>query len=173
MISAGYLYWLILENPPNLIAFLHLVPSVSVQSKLAEFLLGQLTGSMNYTIVYPYSQCFLQTQILIFLQYRQAETFPNLQILVSSCLTIPSSIYLSFLTFYYEQTEKTGFRGSSVGKEYTCNAGDLGSIPRLGRSPGRGHGNPLQYSCLKNSTNRGAWQPMAHGVAKNWAQLSD
>ena len=43
-----------------------------------------------------------------------------------------------------------GFPGGSDGKEPTCNAGDLGSIPRLGRSPGEGHGNPLQYSCLEN-----------------------
>ena len=44
-----------------------------------------------------------------------------------------------------------GFPGGSVGEESTCNAGDLGSIPRLGRSSGGGHGNPLQYSCLENS----------------------
>ena len=43
-----------------------------------------------------------------------------------------------------------GFPGGSVGKESACNAGDLGSIPGLGRSPGGGHGNPLQYSCLEN-----------------------
>ena len=42
-----------------------------------------------------------------------------------------------------------GFLGGSDSKEYTCNAGDLGSIPGLGRSPGEGHGNPLQFSCLK------------------------
>ena len=44
-----------------------------------------------------------------------------------------------------------GFLGSSVGKEPACNVGDLGSIPGLGRSPGEGHGNPLQYSCLEKS----------------------
>ena len=43
-----------------------------------------------------------------------------------------------------------GFSGGSVGKESACNVGDLGSIPGLGRSPGEGHGNPLQYSCLEN-----------------------
>ena len=43
-----------------------------------------------------------------------------------------------------------GFPGSSDGKESTCNVGDLGSVPGLGRSPGGGHGNPLQYSCLEN-----------------------
>ena len=51
-----------------------------------------------------------------------------------------------------------GFTGGSDGKDSACNAGDLGSIPGLGRSPGEGNGNPLQYSCLKNSMKRGAWQ---------------
>ena len=60
-----------------------------------------------------------------------------------------------------------GFPYSSVGKESACNAGDLGSIPRLGRSPGEGNGNPLQYSCLENPTDRGAWQATVHGVAKS------
>ena len=46
-------------------------------------------------------------------------------------------------------------------------AGDLGSIPGLGRSPGGGHGNSLQYSCLENSMDRGAWRAMVHGVTKS------
>ena len=49
------------------------------------------------------------------------------------------------------------FPGGSDGKESAYNAGDLGSIPGLGRSPGEGNGYPLQYSCLENSRNRGAW----------------
>ena len=48
------------------------------------------------------------------------------------------------------------------------NVGDLGSIPGLGRSPGEGNGNPLQYSCLEISMDRGAWQATVHGVAKSW-----
>ena len=55
---------------------------------------------------------------------------------------------------------------SSVGKESACNAGDLGSIPGLERSPGEGNGNPLQCSCLKNPMDRGAWQVRVHGVAR-------
>ena len=55
---------------------------------------------------------------------------------------------------------------SSVGKESACNAGDLGSILGSGRSPGEGNDNQLQYSCLENPTDRGAWQAMVHGVAK-------
>ena len=52
-------------------------------------------------------------------------------------------------------------------------AGDLGSTPGLGRSPGEGNGYPLQYSCLENSMDRGAWWATVHGVAKSWARLSD
>ena len=52
------------------------------------------------------------------------------------------------------------------GKESACSAGDLGSIPRLGRSPGGGHGNLLQYSCLENPRNGGTWQTTVHGVAR-------
>ena len=66
-----------------------------------------------------------------------------------------------------------GFPHSSDGKESVCNARDLGSIPRLGRSPGEGNGNPLQYFCLENSMDRGAWRATVHGVAKSWTQLSD
>ena len=71
-----------------------------------------------------------------------------------------------------------GFPCGSVGKESACNAGDLDSIPGLGRSFGRsplgeGNGNPLQYSCLENFMDRGAWQATVHGVAKSWTQLSD
>ena len=60
-----------------------------------------------------------------------------------------------------------GFPGGSAGKESTCNAGDLGSIPGLGRSPGEGKGYPLQYSDLENSTDREAWQATVDGIAKS------
>ena len=59
-----------------------------------------------------------------------------------------------------------GFPDSSVGKEYVCNAGDPGSVPGLGRSPGEGNGNPLQYSCLENPMDGGAWWAIVHGVAE-------
>ena len=55
-------------------------------------------------------------------------------------------------------------------KNPPASAGDSGSIPRSGRSPGGGHGNPLQYSCLENPTDRGAWQAAVHGVAKSQTQ---
>ena len=53
------------------------------------------------------------------------------------------------------------------------NGGDLGSIPGEGRSSGEGNGNPLQYSCLENPMDRGAWWATVHGVAKSWTRLSD
>ena len=62
-----------------------------------------------------------------------------------------------------------GFPHSSVSKESACTSGDLGLIPGLGRSPGRGHGNIVQYACLENPMDRGAWWAVVHGVAKSWA----
>ena len=66
-----------------------------------------------------------------------------------------------------------GFSCGSNGKESTCNAGDLGLIPRLGRSPGEGNGYPLQCSCLENHMDRGAGQATVHGVATSQTRLSD
>ena len=63
------------------------------------------------------------------------------------------------------------FSSGSGDKEPTCNARDLGSIPGLERSPGGGHGNPFQYSCLENPMNRGAWRATVNGVAKGRTQL--
>ena len=61
----------------------------------------------------------------------------------------------------------------SDGKETSCSAGDLGSIPGSVRSSGVGNGYPLQYSCLENSVDRGAWWATIHGVPKSWTRLSD
>ena len=57
--------------------------------------------------------------------------------------------------------------GGSDGKESACYAGDLGSIPGLGKFPGEGNGNPLRYSCLENPMGRGVWQATVHEVAKS------
>ena len=65
-----------------------------------------------------------------------------------------------------------GFPGGLDGKESTCNV-DLSLIPGSGRSPGEGNGYPLQYSCLENSMDRGAWQATVHGVVKSQIQLSN
>ena len=56
---------------------------------------------------------------------------------------------------------------------FAYNAKDLDLIPGLGRSPGEGNGNPLQYSCLENSMDRGAWQATVYGVVQSWTQLSN
>ena len=61
----------------------------------------------------------------------------------------------------------TSFPSGSDSKESACSAGDLGSFPGLGRSPGEVNGNILQYSCLENSMDRGAWWATVHGVAKS------
>ena len=71
---------------------------------------------------------------------------------------------------------REGFPGGSVGKNLPArsgDAGDVGSIPKAGRSPEGGNGNPLQYSCLKNPMDRGAWQPTVHGTTKSQTQLSN
>ena len=65
-----------------------------------------------------------------------------------------------------EQLFCRGFPCSSLGKKSACNAGGLGSIPQLGRSPGEGNGNPLQYSGLENPIDRGAWWATVHGVVR-------
>ena len=70
----------------------------------------------------------------------------------------------------YQQNAYTytrGFPGGSEVKASAYNTGDPGSIPGFGRSPGEGNGNPLQYSCLENPMDRGAWWATVHGVAKS------
>ena len=66
-----------------------------------------------------------------------------------------------------------GFPGGSDNKASAHNARDPGSIPRSGRSPEEWNGNPLQYPCLENSMDGGAWWAIVHGIAKSWTQLSD
>ena len=66
-----------------------------------------------------------------------------------------------------------GFPGGSDSKESACNTGDLGSIPWSGRSPGEGNGYPIQYSCLEDSMERGAWWATVHGIAESQIQPSD
>ena len=72
---------------------------------------------------------------------------------------------LSDFTFTF--MANTGFPGGSDGKESACNAGDLGSIPGLGRSSGEGNGYPLRSFCLEASIDRGAWRATVHGVSES------
>ena len=71
------------------------------------------------------------------------------------------------------QREGAGFPWWLSSKDSACKAGDSGSIPRSGRSPGEQHGYPLEYSCLQNVMDRGSWWTIIHGVAKSWTWLSD
>ena len=89
---------------------------------------------------------------------------------------MPPSLPIIFLGPEYYLAKKIctlGFPGGSVSTESACNVGDLGSVPGLGRSPGGGHGNPLQCSYLENPMDRGAWWVTVHPVAKNPTRLSD
>ena len=87
----------------------------------------------------------------------------------------PGSLHLPALhtvgLMSWEQALSTSFPGGSDGQESACNAGDTGSIPGSGRSPGGGNGNSLQYSCLENPMDRGAWRATVHGVAKSQTRL--
>ena len=80
---------------------------------------------------------------------------------------------LRVLLFTISILKLWGFPGGSHSIESACSVGDPGSIPGLGRSPGEGNDNPLQYSCPENPMDGGAWQATVHGVAKSWTRLSD
>ena len=85
----------------------------------------------------------------------------------------PDTIWRNVLYFTHLGSSRVFPGGTSI-KNLPANAGDLGdlySIPGSGRSPGGGHGIPLQYSCLENPVDRGAWQAIVHGVTKSWTWL--
>ena len=82
---------------------------------------------------------------------------------VGDLRTFPASCEMNFL-FFGCTMQLEGFPGGSEDKVSACNAGDLGSVPGLGRSPGEGNGNPLQYSFLENPMDRGAWRATVHEV---------
>jgi len=82
----------------------------------------------------------------------------------SLMLSFEDIIVLTLFFFFFKQID---FTGGSDGKKSACNAGDLGLIPGLGISSGEGKGYPLQYSCLENSMDRGAWWATVHGVEKS------
>ena len=95
------------------------------------------------------------------------ETFLNLAKCSSNAKITSSTSYLTS-----EWQRPRGFPGSSVVKNLPANAGDVGSIPGTGRSPGSGNGKLLQYSCLGNPMDRGTWWATIHGVTKSQARLS-
>ena len=87
----------------------------------------------------------------------------------------PESLFLILFSLILPRylSDQMGFPGGSPVKNLPANAGDVGLIPVSGRSPREGNGNPLQYSCLGNSMDRGTWQAIVHGVAKSWTRLRD
>ena len=80
-------------------------------------------------------------------------------------------MFTFYIVNYFFPLWLLAFPGGPEVKASAWNAGDVGSIPGSGRSPGEGNGNPLQYSCLGNSTDRGAWRATVHGVAKSQTRL--
>ena len=86
----------------------------------------------------------------------------------------PSNLHTFYFIFCLTVVARisVGFPGSSVVKNLPANAGDAGSIPGSGRSPGGGNGNPVQYSWLGNPMDRGAWWATVYGVAKSWPRPS-
>ena len=90
--------------------------------------------------------------------------------------TVPGISECPVIVIFFQSLENLGFKGNHLSpvsplaqlrKESSCHVGDQGLIPGLGRSPGEGHGNPLQHSCLENPMDRGAWGATVHGVAKS------
>ena len=84
-------------------------------------------------------------------------------------MTVPPGKMLAIIIINISNSSNMGFPGGSDGKESVRSVGDVGLIPGLGRSPGGGHGNPLQYACLENPMDRGAWQATVHGFAQSRA----
>ena len=137
--------------------------------RLIHMLINSLIHSL-YSRVYPFICSSFHCPF--------GHQFPHMWFLLSS---FPSSIHALLHSRIYSKSlwlihftqQFMGFPGGSDGKESACNAGDLGSISGLGRSPGEGNGNPLQYSGLENSMDRRAWQAIVHGFAKIQTGLSD
>ena len=98
-----------------------------------------------------------------FLLEFEAERYCFIQLYVG----IPSFHHRCHLYISLQLWSHQGFPGSSDGRVSACSAGDLGSIPGYGRSPGEGNGSPVQYSCLDNSLDRRAWQATVHGVTES------
>ena len=151
-IWARRLFGTLVHHLLHLLAFqiksLFLAPPCQTKKKLTWFSLT--FPSQNFI-------CFLETPLVL------------------KCKECPSGYHGDFSVTYLSKgclTEKhyllskPGFPIWLSGKESTCNAGDTGSIPRSGRSPAGGNGNPLQYFCLKTPMDRGAWWAIVYGVAK-------
>ena len=103
---------------------------------------------------------------------RVLSTFPFVKLNVFLFLSKVNNV-LSWVGYLLGVCKREDFPGGSDGKESACNAGNLGLIPGLGRSPEEENGNLLQYSCLRNPMDRRAWWATVHSVAKSQTRLSD
>ena len=131
-----------------------------------------LAGRFLTTVQPGKSECsayyFYLQYLLYILSFKRKKNLP--------CPDFPPQLLLYFHSHLPQKSclhWLLGFPSSSDGKESACNAGGLGSIPGSGRSPEERNGYPLQYSCLENFMDRGAWRATAHRVAKSWTRLSD
>ena len=137
----------------------------------------------------PLESCnYFSFLIIMGMQVRAAENMGKFLALKQTCQFIPtvSQSKMLFLVcvlgkntfslitshFYWTMTSTLWVPMSLSDKESTCNAGDMGLIPRSGRFSGKGNGNPLQCSCLENPMERGAWQVTVHAVAKSGPRLN-
>ena len=131
------------------------------------FLVCETSLLNTYVIVSHFKISVRKKLVINITKYVESKSNPSL----------PSSLYYIWMN-WNQQTlgPQKGFPGGSVVKNSSINAGDTGdagSIPGSGRSPGEGNCNPLQYSCLGNSVNRGAWWATIHEVAKSQTRLSN
>ena len=131
-------------------------PEVGLLDRVVVLLLFFCGSSVFYFLTFMTAPIYTPTN--------SAQRFPFLHILTNTCYCL-SFFFLITTICWYTVPYRLGFPGGSDGKVSACNAGDLGSIPELGRSLGEGKGYPLQYSGLENS--------MAYTVAKNRTRLSD
>ena len=129
-----------------------------------------LLSVVSFAIIFSHSEvCLLSLFIVAFaVQKLLREEWDE----GSGGMLESEGIYVSLWLICIVLWQKLVFPGGSDSKYSTCNVGDLGLIPGLGRSPGGGHGNPLQYSCLGIPMDRGAWWATVHGVTKSRTLLS-
>ena len=124
--------------------------------------------SQNHSCLFKH--CFCLNLLPLKIQLHIISTPPLLDFL-SFCFFVLLCDSLSLFT--NSSTVSKGFPGGSEVKASACNVGDLGSIPGSGRSPGEGNGNPVQYSCLENPVDGGAWWATVHGVAKSRSDTTE
>ena len=119
--------------------------------------------------------CFLRWNTLALYKSCLCNSVWKTPPVLSQCVHQRTVAFNSCLQHHRSKTQisKECFPGGSAGKESACNVGDPGSIPRLGRSPGEGNSNPLQYSHLENSMDGGAWRAAVCGITKRRTRLSD